>query len=500
MAARRLPFRADPAPNPPRRRVRVTFDGKAYEGFEGEPLAVTLLAHDRPILSRSFRFHRPRGLMCSTGQCGWCECEVDGGPSVRSCQVPVRDGLVARGEHAWPSVGRDLFGWLDLGSRLVPPTFYHHRFLRPRALRKRYLDVIRGFGGRGRLGDGSRERRAHAGRPRARGRRPGGRWRAVGRRGSRGGGSARRGGGARRGGRGTGTRGASGHPPSRRRGRRRLVRRCRHGDRRRDALVDPRGIGHRGDRVVRARPVGPRRGPARCDGCAAGARAHRGASRPARRATDPRRRRDGPGSVGGGVRRRRRSTHRSGPDRRAAARARPAARLRRDPRRSTGMRGAKPPISWSSAIAPPTSTSRWRPAPRSSCATASWLRSSTRGVGRPCRVCRWWGQRRGGAPSPHVRRRRGCPDRPDARLLLRGRPRRRDPRAGRGRLRRPGAREAPYRRTDRAVPGQVLPPIVLRRDGRQRRTDRRPPDSAAAAAADPAGRPGPDGRRRRGDG
>jgi len=89
--------------------------------------------------------------MCDTGQCGWCECEVDGRPSVRSCQVPVRDGLVVRSEHAWPSADRDLLGLLDVGSRLVPPTFYHHRFLRPRRLRKRYLDAIRGFGGRGRL-------------------------------------------------------------------------------------------------------------------------------------------------------------------------------------------------------------------------------------------------------------------------------------------------------------------------------------------------------------
>jgi sarcosine oxidase subunit alpha len=61
---------------------------------------------------------------------------------------------VARSEHAWPDVERDIFGWLDLGSRLIPPTFYHHRFLRPRPLRKRYLDVIRGFGGRGRLRTG----------------------------------------------------------------------------------------------------------------------------------------------------------------------------------------------------------------------------------------------------------------------------------------------------------------------------------------------------------
>ena len=43
MAARRLPIRADPAPNPPRRRVRVTFDGKAFEAFDGEPLAAGVL-------------------------------------------------------------------------------------------------------------------------------------------------------------------------------------------------------------------------------------------------------------------------------------------------------------------------------------------------------------------------------------------------------------------------------------------------------------------------
>ncbi|MBA3234863.1 MAG: (2Fe-2S)-binding protein [Chloroflexi bacterium] len=131
--------------------MTFTFDGRPTEGVEGEPVAASLLAADRLILSRSFRFHRPRGLMCSTGQCGWCECEVDGRPSVRTCRVPVREGLVVRGEHAFPSVGRDLLAALGIGSRWIPPTFYHHRFLRPRRLRKRYLDVLRWFGGRGRL-------------------------------------------------------------------------------------------------------------------------------------------------------------------------------------------------------------------------------------------------------------------------------------------------------------------------------------------------------------
>ena len=147
MPARRLPEAAEAGGA----RVRFTFDGRRYEGIEGEPVAVSLLAAGRLTLSRSFRFHRPRGLMCSTGECGWCECEVEGRPSVRTCRVRLRDGMAVRGEHAWPSVEHDLLRALDLGSRLVPPTFYHHRFLRPRRLRKAYLDVLRWFGGRGRL-------------------------------------------------------------------------------------------------------------------------------------------------------------------------------------------------------------------------------------------------------------------------------------------------------------------------------------------------------------
>ncbi len=153
MPARRLPA---PATNEvEREQVPFTFDGRRYEGVWGEPVAVSLLAAGRRTLSRSFRFHRPRGLMCSTGQCGWCECEVDGRPSVRTCRLPLRECMAVRGEHAWPSVERDLLRVLDLGSRFVPPTFYHHRFLRPRRWRKAYLDVIRAFGGRGRLGRGS---------------------------------------------------------------------------------------------------------------------------------------------------------------------------------------------------------------------------------------------------------------------------------------------------------------------------------------------------------
>jgi sarcosine oxidase, subunit alpha len=161
MPARRLERPLDPRA-PIGRAIRFGWEGRTVEGREGEPLAIALLAAGHAVLSRSFRFHRPRGLMCASGACGWCECAVDGSPGQRSCRVPLRDGLAARGEHAWPSVERDVFGMLDAFNRFVTPGFYHHRFLRPHALRKTYLDVIRAFGGRGRIAPGPREPRVGA--------------------------------------------------------------------------------------------------------------------------------------------------------------------------------------------------------------------------------------------------------------------------------------------------------------------------------------------------
>jgi sarcosine oxidase subunit alpha len=164
VAARRRP----PDGHSTARTVRFFLDGRAVEGLEGESVAVSLLAAGHATLSRSFRFHRPRGLMCDTGRCGWCACRIDGRPSVPACQVPVRDGLRVESEHAWPSISRDVLSVLGLGARFVAPTFYHHRFLRPRRLRRAYLDVLRALGGRGRLAIGAERSAAMDARPRRR--------------------------------------------------------------------------------------------------------------------------------------------------------------------------------------------------------------------------------------------------------------------------------------------------------------------------------------------
>ena len=60
--------------------VRFTFDGRPAEGYEGDTIGSALYAAGRRTFSRSFKYHRRRGLMCCAGQCPNCIVAVDGAP------------------------------------------------------------------------------------------------------------------------------------------------------------------------------------------------------------------------------------------------------------------------------------------------------------------------------------------------------------------------------------------------------------------------------------
>ena len=82
------PARSDEPPPPQPRRadrprieaVSFSFDGKPVEAFEGDTIGSALHAAGQQVLSRSFKYHRPRGLFCCAGQCPNCLVEVDGWP------------------------------------------------------------------------------------------------------------------------------------------------------------------------------------------------------------------------------------------------------------------------------------------------------------------------------------------------------------------------------------------------------------------------------------
>ncbi|MGH2985593.1 MAG: 2Fe-2S iron-sulfur cluster-binding protein [Solirubrobacterales bacterium] len=134
------------------RPISFSFDGGSVEAFEGDTIGSALAAGGRRVLSRSFKYHRPRGLFCCAGQCPNCLVEVDGWPGVRACTEPVREGMRVSHMNAKPSLRFDLMRGADLfGKRLSPPGFYYKTFIRPRRLWPLYEKALRHAAGLGRL-------------------------------------------------------------------------------------------------------------------------------------------------------------------------------------------------------------------------------------------------------------------------------------------------------------------------------------------------------------
>jgi sarcosine oxidase, subunit alpha len=135
------------------REIEFTFDGKPIKALAGDTIASALFAGGRRTFSRSFKYHRPRGLMCCAGQCPNCLMTVDGAPGVRACTEPVRPGMEVEHINAQPSLDLDVMRVTDIaGGPFTPPGFYYKTFIRPRRAWPLYEKVLRGAAGLGRLG------------------------------------------------------------------------------------------------------------------------------------------------------------------------------------------------------------------------------------------------------------------------------------------------------------------------------------------------------------
>ena len=101
--------------------------------------------------TRSFKYHRSRGLLCVSGSCPNCLMNVDGVPNVRTCMEPLREEMSVRHQNAWPSLKHDLLSIFDRLDKLMPVGFYYKTFIRPRFLWRMVSPLIRRFAGLGKL-------------------------------------------------------------------------------------------------------------------------------------------------------------------------------------------------------------------------------------------------------------------------------------------------------------------------------------------------------------
>jgi sarcosine oxidase, subunit alpha len=117
------------------RPIAFTWQGHPLQGLQGDTLAAALLANGVRVLARSFKRHRPRGLMAAGIEEANALVEVGPAgqhqPNRRATEVALAAGLCARAQHAWPHLHWDLGGLVDWASRFLPAGFYYKTFRWP---------------------------------------------------------------------------------------------------------------------------------------------------------------------------------------------------------------------------------------------------------------------------------------------------------------------------------------------------------------------------------
>ncbi len=115
--------------------LSFTFDGKSYQGYQGDTLASALLANGVHLVGRSFKYHRPRGILTAGSEEPNAIVELRSGPrkepNTRATTIELFDGLVANSQNRWPSLTFDIMAVSNLLSPLLSAGFYYKTFMWP---------------------------------------------------------------------------------------------------------------------------------------------------------------------------------------------------------------------------------------------------------------------------------------------------------------------------------------------------------------------------------
>ncbi len=135
------------------RPLRFMFDGKSYTGYVGDTLASALMANGVRLLGRSFKYHRPRGLMGMGVDEPNALVQLRTGdrtePNIQATRIELFDGLVAESQNRWPTLKFDVGSLTGMFGKLFPAGFYYKTFMWPASLWMFYEAIIRRIAGLG---------------------------------------------------------------------------------------------------------------------------------------------------------------------------------------------------------------------------------------------------------------------------------------------------------------------------------------------------------------
>ncbi|MDR0633851.1 MAG: (2Fe-2S)-binding protein [Azoarcus sp.] len=131
--------------------VRFSFEGRTIDGLLGDTIASALLANGHWLLSRSFKYHRPRGPLSLAGQDANTLVQLPEEANILADLHPASPGLLVTGQNYNGSLDRDRDAILNHFSRLMPVGFYYRAFFKPRGIWKHWEPFIRKKAGLGQL-------------------------------------------------------------------------------------------------------------------------------------------------------------------------------------------------------------------------------------------------------------------------------------------------------------------------------------------------------------
>jgi sarcosine oxidase subunit alpha len=114
------------------RPVRFSFEGRSFEGYAGDSIASALAASGQWVLSRSFKYHRPRGILSMTGADANTLVQLPSEPNVAADRTPISEGLRVSAQNVSGSLERDRDAIIDRFGRFLPVGFYYRTFMGPR--------------------------------------------------------------------------------------------------------------------------------------------------------------------------------------------------------------------------------------------------------------------------------------------------------------------------------------------------------------------------------
>jgi sarcosine oxidase subunit alpha len=133
--------------------LTFTFNGRQYQGYQGDTLASALLANGEHFVARSWKYHRPRGIVTAGVEEPNAVVQLETGaytvPNARATEVELYQGLVATSVNAKPSIEKDRMAVNQKFARFIPAGFYYKTFMWPRKFWPKYEEVIRDAAGLG---------------------------------------------------------------------------------------------------------------------------------------------------------------------------------------------------------------------------------------------------------------------------------------------------------------------------------------------------------------